>query len=130
MNDSPKAEKPRQVEPFALDVIPPARIARLAEEVGIKKCSLPLIPTLTLDVLAGAFIAFGGMFYTLVVTGSELGFGPTRLVGGLAFSTLFTLVLTPLVFSAAIELSVKVRGLLGRSPVAGAGGEPAMNGKG
>ena len=86
MNDSPKAEKPRQVEPFALDVLPPARIARLVEEVGIKKCSLPLIPTLTLGVLAGAFIAFGGMFYTLVVTGSELGFGPTRLVGGLAFS--------------------------------------------
>jgi formate/nitrite transporter len=86
MNDSPRAEEPRQIEPFALDVIPPARIARLVEEVGIKKCSLPLIPTLTLGVLAGAFIAFGGMFYTLVVTGSELGFGPTRLVGGLAFS--------------------------------------------
>jgi formate/nitrite transporter len=86
MNDSPKANGPRQVEPFALDVLPPARIARLVEEVGIKKCSLPLIPTLKLAVLAGAFIAFGGMFYTLVVTGSEIGFGPTRLVGGMAFS--------------------------------------------
>ena len=74
------------MEPFALDVLPPARIARLVEEVGVKKCSLPLVPTLTLGVLAGAFIAFGGMFYTLVVTGSELGFGPTRLVGGMAFS--------------------------------------------
>jgi formate/nitrite transporter len=86
MNDSPRAEEPRQAEPFALDVIPPARIAHLVEEVGVKKCSLPLIPTLTLGVLAGAFIAFGGMFYTLVVTGSEIGFGPTRLIGGMAFS--------------------------------------------
>lgn len=42
--------------------------------------------TLVLGVLAGAFIAFGGMSYTVVVTGSELGFGPTRLLGGIAFS--------------------------------------------
>jgi HAE1 family hydrophobic/amphiphilic exporter-1 len=63
--------------------------------------------------------------------GSELyrGLGAV-VVGGLAFSTLFTLVLTPLVFSAAIELSTKVRGLLGRSRAASADGEPAMNGKG
>jgi len=86
MNDTLKPEVSKQMEPYALEVIPPARIARLVEEVGIKKCALPLIPTLTLGVLAGAFIAFGGMFYTLVVTGSEMGFGPTRLVGGLAFS--------------------------------------------
>jgi formate/nitrite transporter FocA (FNT family) len=26
------------------------------------------------------------MFYTSTITGSELGFGPTRLLGGLAFS--------------------------------------------
>lgn len=37
-------------------------------------------------MLAGAFITFGGMSYTVVVTGSELGLGPTRLLGGLAFS--------------------------------------------
>lgn len=73
-------------EPSALDVVPPAEIARLVEDVGVKKAMLPLIPTLTLAILAGAFIAFGGMFYTLVVTGSELGLGPTRLIGGLVFS--------------------------------------------
>ena len=73
-------------EPHALDVVPPARIALLVEEVGIKKAGMELVPMLTLGVLAGAFVAFGGMFYTSTITGSELGFGPTRLLGGLAFS--------------------------------------------
>lgn len=41
---------------------------------------------MVLAVLAGAFIAFGGMFYTLVITDSGLGFGPQRLLGGIAFS--------------------------------------------
>lgn len=75
----------RPLEPHPLDVVPPARIALLVEEVGIKKAGMGLLPTLTLGVLAGAFIAFGGMFYTLVITGSELGLGPTRLLGGLSF---------------------------------------------
>jgi formate/nitrite transporter len=39
-----------------------------------------------LGVLAGAFIAFGAMYFTLVTTGTTLGFGPSRLLGGLAFS--------------------------------------------
>ena len=73
-------------EPHPLDVVSPARIARLVEDVGVRKAALGAVPTLVLGVLAGAFIAFGAMFYTVAVTGSELGFGPTRLVGGVAFS--------------------------------------------
>jgi formate/nitrite transporter len=37
-------------------------------------------------VLAGAFIALGGVFSTLIGTGSTLGFGPTRLFMGIGFS--------------------------------------------
>jgi formate transporter len=37
-------------------------------------------------VLAGAFIAFGAIFATLVTSGSDLSYGLTRLMGGLAFS--------------------------------------------
>jgi HAE1 family hydrophobic/amphiphilic exporter-1 len=50
--------------------------------------------------------------------GSELyrGLGAV-VVGGLAFSTIFTLLVTPLVFSMAIEISAAVRTLLGRKPV-------------
>lgn len=69
-----------------LDVVPPARIARLVEEVGVRKAGMAVLPTLTLAVLAGAFIALGAMVYTLTVTGSTFGFGPTRLLGGAAFS--------------------------------------------
>jgi hypothetical protein len=39
-----------------------------------------------LSVLAGAYISFGALFLTIAVTGSELGWGPTQLLGGVAFS--------------------------------------------
>lgn len=73
-------------EPNALDIVSPDRIAHLVEAVGIRKVGLGFLTTLTLGVLAGAFIAFGAMAYTVAVTGSELGFGPTRLLGGAVFS--------------------------------------------
>ncbi|MFQ5574869.1 MAG: formate/nitrite transporter family protein, partial [Terriglobia bacterium] len=38
-----------------------------------------------LAVLAGAFISLGALFFTVVVTDSGLGFGVTRLLGGLSF---------------------------------------------
>jgi HAE1 family hydrophobic/amphiphilic exporter-1 len=61
--------------------------------------------------------------------GSELyrGLGSV-VVGGLALSTVFTLVLTPLVFSYAVEANARVRRMLGRE-VATPAREPAMNGK-
>lgn len=68
-------------------------MARLVEEVGVGKVLLPIIPTLTLGVLAGASIAFGSMFFTVTNTGSELGFGLPRLLGGLAFSLCLILVI-------------------------------------
>jgi len=51
--------------------------------------------------------------------GSELyrGLGAVVL-GGLALSTVFTLVLTPLVFSFAVELVLKVRGMFGLEQIA------------
>ena len=70
----------------ALDAYAPEQIAVLVEAVGVKKANLPLVATLVLGLLAGAHISFGGMLYTLVVTESDLGFGPTRLLGGVAFS--------------------------------------------
>jgi formate/nitrite transporter len=74
------------VWPSPQDAYPPAQVARLVEQVGVKKATLPALQTLALGVLAGAFIAFGAMYFTLVMAGSGLGFGPSRLLGGLAFS--------------------------------------------
>jgi formate transporter len=77
---------PPAVSPSPQDAYPPAQVAVLVEQVGVKKATLPAVPTLALGLLAGAFIAFGAMFSTLVMTDSPLGFGPGRLLGGLAFS--------------------------------------------
>jgi len=74
----------RAGNPF--DAYAPAELAQRVENAGVRKAGLALLPLLTLAVLAGAFIAFGGMFYTLVVTGAGPGFGPVRLLGGVAFS--------------------------------------------
>lgn len=69
------------------DAYAPAQIAQLIERRGVRKVALPTVQTLTLGVLAGAFIAFGAMFYTLVMTGTGgLGFGLSRWLGGIAFS--------------------------------------------
>jgi formate/nitrite transporter len=72
--------------PIHVDAYTPPQMAALVESVGIRKADLPALQTATLGLLAGAFIAFGAMFYTLVMTGSGLGFGPARLLGGVAFS--------------------------------------------
>jgi formate transporter len=77
---------PVAVSPSPQDAYPPAQVALLVEQVGVKKATLPAVPTLALGVLAGAFIAFGAMFSTLALTGSPLGFGPGRVLAGLAFS--------------------------------------------
>ncbi len=68
------------------DAYAPDKIAELVANIGIKKAALSAIPTLTLGLLAGAFIAFGAMFFTLVMTEHNMGFGPARLLGGVAFS--------------------------------------------
>ena len=81
-------EKPpiTSVQPPPQDAYPPAQVAAMVEAVGVKKANAPFLQLVMLGLLAGAFIAFGAMYYTLTVTGSELGLGPTRLLGGAAFS--------------------------------------------
>jgi formate/nitrite transporter len=71
----------------ALDALPPADIAHKAAAVGEAKVAMPALDVFVLAVLAGAFIALGAVFATTVMAGgSELPFGVTRLLGGLAFS--------------------------------------------
>ncbi len=77
---------PEQSPRNMFDAYSPREIAMHVEEVGVAKARLPVLDTLALSVLAGAFIAFGAMFSTLVVTGNDVGFGLNRLIGGVAFS--------------------------------------------
>ncbi|MCR9212248.1 MAG: formate/nitrite transporter family protein [Proteobacteria bacterium] len=83
-------EKP---SPSSYDAYTPQQMANRVEKVGVAKAELAFLPTFVLALLAGAFIAFGAAFYTLVTTDSGLGFGPTRMLGGLAFSTGLILVI-------------------------------------
>jgi formate/nitrite transporter len=90
------AEQPiteRRIDRGLFDAYAPDEIARRIEIVGVKKAGQETLPVLTLSVLAGAFIAFGAMFYSVVITGSDLGLGPSRLLGGVAFSLGLILVL-------------------------------------
>ncbi len=68
------------------DAYKPAQIAALIEVAGVAKAHLPLPQMTVLALLAGAFIGFGGAAYLMVLTGADTGFGPVRLVGGVAFS--------------------------------------------
>jgi formate/nitrite transporter len=60
-------------------------MARRIEASGVAKSRLALLPLITLGVLAGVFIGFGGAFFTAVTTGGDLT-GALRLLGGVAFS--------------------------------------------
>lgn len=64
---------------------PPSEIAHLVERLGVAKAETGTLSLLVLAVLAGAFISLGALFFTVVVTGSNLGFGITRLIGGVCF---------------------------------------------
>lgn len=68
------------------DAYPPREIARKVECLGVAKARTDALTLLTLAVLAGAFISLGALFFIVVATESTLGFGLTRLVGGLSFS--------------------------------------------
>ena len=80
-------------DPTGLDAYSPAEMAARVETAGVSKVCLPALSVFVLSMLAGAFIAFGSMFYTLVITDSGLGFGPSRLLGGVAFSLGLVLVI-------------------------------------
>ena len=71
----------------SVDSLLPREVASKVEDIGVKKGNLDFLSMFMLAVLAGAFIAFGAVFYTTVVTGvaDKVGFGITRLLGGLAF---------------------------------------------
>ena len=70
-----------------LDALMPAEMAVKAENIGVRKAELPADKLFLLAVLAGAFIGLGAEFATVVLTGTydHVGYGLTRLFGGLVF---------------------------------------------
>ena len=72
-------------ELYMADARPPQEIAYKVEKLGVAKAQTDSVTLLVLAVLAGAFISLGALFFTVVVTDARLGFGITRLLGGLSF---------------------------------------------
>lgn len=84
----------------SLDAILPPGMASKAEDIGTKKANSQFLNVFLLAVLAGAFIAMGGIFMTVVTVNGinikdpsglsvynlSLPYGITRLFGGIAFS--------------------------------------------
>lgn len=67
------------------DAFPPKEIARQVERLGVVKARADTLTMLVLAVLAGAFVSLGSLLFTVVVTESNIGFGPTRFLGGASF---------------------------------------------
>jgi formate transporter len=82
------ADDQKQAMGVGFDALMPAEMAAKAENVGVRKAELPMDKLLLLAVLAGAFIGLGAEFATVIMTGTydKVGYGLTRLAGGLVFS--------------------------------------------
>jgi formate transporter len=71
---------------FSMDAYTPPEMARRVETVGVSKANLNTAMMFALAVLAGAFIALGANVATIAFTHNGLGYGVSRLLGGLVFS--------------------------------------------
>lgn len=107
--------------PTGIDAYKPAQIAELVETAGVAKARLATVQTLTLAILAGVFIGFGGAAYTMVMTGVDAGFGPARFLGGVVFSLGLILVIVggaelftgnALMTIAAVDRKISLRDVL------------------
>jgi formate/nitrite transporter len=76
-----------EIAAAGLDALLPPEMAKRAEEIGVRKAALELRRLFTLAVLAGAFIALGGVFATIALAGAGAApWGPVRVLAGAVFS--------------------------------------------
>lgn len=70
-----------------IEALLPPEMALACETAGAAKAARDALALIVLGLLAGAFIALGAMFMTVVLTGTgELPWGVARLLAGLVFS--------------------------------------------
>jgi len=83
----PEPERHGEAPASRLDALLPPEMAERAEEIGVRKAALDLPHLFTLAVLAGAFIALGGVFATTALAGTGAApWGPVRVLAGAVFS--------------------------------------------
>jgi len=87
-------EVKKPAEAGRVEALLPPEMALACEAAGAAKAARNETTLFVLGVLAGAFIAFGAMFMTVVTTGAgDLPFGVARLLAGLVFSLGLVLVI-------------------------------------
>lgn len=83
MNESPRKALGGNI----IDTLLPPEMALACEAAGTAKAGHDALVLIILGLLAGAFIALGAIFMTVVLTGAgELPWGVARLLAGLVFS--------------------------------------------
>ena len=82
-----------EVKAVRPDALTPAEIEAKAEAVAIGKTKTPVAKLLVLSMLAGAFIAFGALYFCVFLGDPSIPFAVQRVVGGLCFSLGLVLVL-------------------------------------
>lgn len=75
------------------DSLAPLEIEAKVEEVGVGKVGMAITKVFVLAILAGAFIAFGGMYFCVLLGDSTMPFAVQRLAGGVCFCLGLVLVL-------------------------------------
>lgn len=84
---------PDELKALRPDAILGPALLEATENVGIKKASTPTLKTFVSAMMAGAFIAFGAMYYCIVIGDTALPFAAQRMLGGIAFCLGLVLVL-------------------------------------
>lgn len=82
-----------EVKAVRPDALAPAEIEAKAEAVAIGKTNMPVSKVLVLSMLAGAFIAFGALYFCVFLGDTAIPFAVQRVIGGLCFSLGLVLVL-------------------------------------
>lgn len=75
-----------------VDAFTPAEVAEKVKTIGVDKANMSIIPLVVLSLMAGAFISFAAMYYTVVMTDAGSAYGLARLMGGVVFALGFILV--------------------------------------
>lgn len=69
-----------------ITLLSPKEIADKVESIGIAKSQMPISQLILLGILAGVYIGFGAMYYTVVKSDDSLSFAVAQLLCGFVFS--------------------------------------------
>ncbi len=82
-----------KTELLGSDAYSPAEIQAKVEKLGVKKATMPFLPSFMLAMVAGGSIGLGGLYFCIVLADPALSFAVQRVLGGVVFSLGLVLVM-------------------------------------